>query len=148
MNPELASEIKINLTLLCCAILLVSGQLSLALNVAVFALVVLYFIHSLVFLFLPRLNRALASEVAINLPRRVLQVAAVVSIVSMGVMILIQLRQDVDVLRTSSLSQRITEHSLTSIELVFVWGIVGLVLYQLARMQRRKLIAKADAHAD
>ncbi|HKS09782.1 MAG TPA: APC family permease [Pyrinomonadaceae bacterium] len=149
INKTTATPIPgLTLTLLCCAILLVSGQLSLALNVAVFALVVLYFIHSLVFLFLPRLNRALASEVAINLPQRVLQVAAIVSIVSMGVMILIQLRQDVEVLRTSSLSQRITEHSLTSVELVFVWGIIGLVLYQLARMQRRKLVAKADAHAD
>lgn len=149
INKTTATPIPgLTLTLLCCAILLVSGQLSLALNVAVFALVVLYFIHSLVFLFLPRLNRALASEVGIGLPQRVLQVAAIVSIVSMGVMILIQLRQDVEVLRTSSLSQRISEHSLTSIELVFVWGIVGLVLYQLARMQRRKLIAKADAHAD
>ena len=149
INKTTATPIPgLTLTLLCCAILLISGQLSLALNVAVFALVVLYFIHSLVFLFLPRWNRALASEVKINLRQRTLQVAAVVSVVSMGVMILIQLRQDVEVLRTSSLSQRITEHSLTSIELVLVWGIVGFVLYQLARMQRRKAVAKAGAHAD
>jgi amino acid transporter len=146
INETTATPIRgLTLTLLCCAILLISGQLSLALNVAVFALVVLYFIHSLVFLFLPRLNRALASEIEINLPQRVLQVAAIVSIISMGVMIWIQLRLDVEVLRTSSLSQRISEHSLTSIELVFVWGIVGLVLYQLARMQRRNTV---DAHAD
>jgi hypothetical protein len=129
-------------------ILLVSGQLSLALNVAVFALVVLYFIHSLVFLFLPRWNRALASEIEINLPLRWRQVAAIVSILSMGVMIIIQLRQDADVLRTTSLAQRISEHSLTSIELVFVWGIVGLVLYQIARMQRRSSVTKAEADAD
>lgn len=149
INEKTATPIRgLTLTLLCCVILLVSGQLSLALNVAVFALVVLYFIHSLVFLFLPRWNRALASEVEINLPLRWRQAAAVVSVLSMGVMILIQLRQDVEVLRTSSLSQRIGEHSLTSIELILVWGIVGLVLYQFARMQRRKLIAKADAHAD
>lgn len=149
VNESTATPIRgLTLTLLCCVILLVSGQLSLALNVAVFALVVLYFIHSLVFLFLPRWNPALASEIEINLPLRARQVAAIVSIVSMGVMILIQLRQDVEVLRTSSLTQRISEHSLTSIELVFVWGIVGLVLYQLARMQRRKAVAKADVNAD
>ena len=149
VNETTATPIRgLTLTLLCCAILLVSGQLSLALNVAVFALVVLYFIHSLVFLFLPRWNRALASEIEIGLRLRARQVAAIVSIVAMGVMILIQLRQDVEVLRTSSLTQRINEHSLTSIELVVVWGIVGLVLYQLARMQRRKAVAKADAHAD
>ncbi|HEY0726422.1 MAG TPA: APC family permease [Pyrinomonadaceae bacterium] len=149
INEKTATPIRgLTLTLLCCAILLVSGQLSLALNVAVFALVVLYFIHSLVFLFLPRWNRALAGEIDINLSLRWRQVAAIVSIVSMGVMILIQLRQDVEVLRTSSLSQRIDEHSLTSIELVLVWGLVGLVLYQLARMQRRKAVTKADANAD
>lgn len=149
INKTTATPIPgLTLTLLCCVILLVSGQLSLALNVAVFALVVLYFIHSLVFLFLPRWNAALAREIEINLPQRVLQVAAIVSLVSMGLMIFIQLRQDVEVLRTSSLSQRIDEHTLTSIELVFVWGIIGLVLYQLARMQRRNAAAKADAHAD
>ncbi len=149
VNKATATPISgLTLTTICCAILLISGQLALALNVAVFALVVLYFIHSLVFLFLPRWNPALASEISTSLPLRVRQVAAVVSIVSMGVMILIQLRQDVDVLRTTSLAQRVKEHSLTSIELVMVWGFVGLVLYQLARMQRRKALKKADANAD
>ncbi|HEX5834949.1 MAG TPA: APC family permease, partial [Pyrinomonadaceae bacterium] len=137
INEKTATPIRgLTLTLLCCVILLISGQLSLALNVAVFALVVLYFIHSLVFLFLPRWNPALASEIDRSLPLRVRQVAAVISVLAMGLMIFIQLRQDVDVLRATSLGQRIEEHSLTSIELVLVWGIVGLVLYQLARRQR------------
>ena len=146
INKTTATPIRgLTLTLLCCAILLISGQLSLALNVAVFALVVLYFIHSLVFLFLPRLNPGLASEIEINLPRRVQQAAAVVSLISMGLMILIQLRQDADVLSTQTLSQRINGQSLTSIELIVVWGIVGAALYQLARMQRSNQV---DAHAD
>lgn len=140
--------VGLTLTMLCCAILLVSGQISLALNIAVFALIMLYFIHSLVFLFLPRWNPALASEIKIDLSPRVRQLVTVVSLVSMGVMILIQLLRDVEVLRTSTLAQRIAERSLTSIELVFVWGIIGLVLYQLARMQRRNTVAKADAHGD
>ena len=137
VNKATATPIRaLTLTLLCCVILLVSGQLSLALNVAVFALVVLYFIHSLVFLFLPRLNPGLASEIEITLPRRVQQAAAVVSLLSMGLMILIQLRQDAEVLSSQTLSQRINSQSLTSIELIVVWGIVGAGLYQLARMQR------------
>jgi basic amino acid/polyamine antiporter, APA family len=140
--------VGLTLTMLCCAILLVSGQISLALNIAVFALIMLYFIHSLVFLFLPRWNPALASEIKIDLSPRVRQLVTVVSLVSMGAMILIQLLRDVEVLRTSTLAQRIAERSLTSIELVFVWGIIGLVLYQLARMQRRNTVAKADAHGD
>ena len=147
INKATATPIRgLTLTMLCCALLLISGQLSLALNVAVFALVVLYFIHSLVFLFLPRLNPSLAREVEINLPRPVQQAAAVVSVLSMGLMILIQLRQDAAVLTTQTLSQRINGQSLTSIELIVVWGVVGACLYQFARMQRN--VSKVDVHGD
>jgi basic amino acid/polyamine antiporter, APA family len=150
VNPTTATPIRgLTLTLFCCVVLLISGQLSLALNVAVFALVVLYFIHSLVFLLLPRLNPTLASEIEINLPRRMQQVAAVVSVLAMGLMIVIQLGQDIDVLRTQTLSQRISGQSLTSIELVVVWGLVGLGLYQLARWQRRnRPVTEVDVHGD
>ena len=149
INKATATPIRgLTLTLICCAVLLISGQLALALNVAVFALVVLYFIHSLVFLFLPRLNPPLASEINISLPRRVQQAAAIVSLLSMGLMILIQLRQDVEVLRTQTLSERISRQSLTSIELIVVWGVVGAALYQLARMQRGDQAAKVGAHGD
>jgi amino acid transporter len=147
INKATATPIRaLTLTMLGCALLLVSGQLSLALNVAVFALVVLYFIHSLVFLFLPRLNPSLASEVEINLPLRMQQVAAVVSVLFMGLLIVIQLRQDVAVLTTQTLRQRINDQSLTSMELLLVWGVVGVGLYQLARMQRGG--SKVDVHGD
>ena len=149
INKATATPIRgLTLTMICCAILLISGQLSLALNVAVFALVVLYFIHSLVFLFLPRLNPSLASEINVNLSHRVQQVAAVVSVLAMGLMILIQLRQDAAVLSTETLRQRINNQSLTSIELIVVWGIVGAGLYQLARMQRSSRVTKVDVHGD
>ena len=150
VNPTTATPIRgLTLTLVCCAVLLISGQLSLALNVAVFALVVLYFIHSLVFLLLPRLNPTLASQIEINLSHRMQQVAAVVSVIAMGLLIAIQLVQDADVLRTQTLSQRISVQSLTSIELLLVWGLVGVGLYQLARSQRRdRTVAKVDVHGD
>lgn len=150
VNPKTATPIRgLTLTLLCCALLLISGQLSLALNVAVFALVVLYFIHSLVFLLLPRLNPTLASQIEINLPRPMQQVAAVVSVLAMGLMIVIQLGQDAEVLSTQTLSQRISGQSLTSIELIFVWGLIGVGLYQLARSQRQqRSAAKVDVHGD
>jgi hypothetical protein len=51
-------------------------------------------------------------------------------------------------LQTSSLSQRISGNSLTSIELLLVWGLVGLGVYQLARTQRRNAVTKVDAHGD
>ena len=149
INKVTATPIRgLTLTLIGCAILLVSGQLSLALNVAVFALVVLYFIHSLVFLLLPRLNPALASEIDIRLPRRLQQTAAVVSLLSMGLMIMIQLQQDAEVLRTQTLSERISGQSLTSIELMVAWGVVGAILYQVARTQRRNRVSKVDANGD
>ena len=149
INKATATPIRgLTLTLIGCAILLISGQLPLALNVAVFALVVLYFIHSFVFLFLPWLNPGLAGEIEINLPRRVQQVAAIVSVLSMGLMILIQLRQDTVVLSTQTLSQRIENKSLTSIELLVMWGIVGAVLFQLARMRRGSRVTKVDVHGD
>src|ERR1041384_1998387 len=149
INKATATPIRaLTLTMLGCALLLIRDRKSVALNVAVFALVVLYFIHSLVFLFLPRLNPPLASEIKISLPRRVQQAAAIVSVLSMGLMILIQLRQDVEVLRTQTLSQRISGQSLTSIELILVWGVVGAGLYQLARMQRGNHAAKVGAHGD
>jgi len=149
INKATATPIRgLTLTMLCCALLLISGQLSLALNVAVFALVVLYFIHSLIFLFLPRLNPSLANEISINLPRRVQQVAAIVSVLAMGLLIVIQVRLDAVVLSTQTLSERISKQSLTSIELIVVWGIVGAGLYQLARMQRDDEAAKVDVHGD
>ena len=147
INKKTATPIRgLTLTMLCCALLLISGQLSLALNVAVFALVVLYFIHSLIFLFLPRLNPALASEVKSTLPLRVQQAAAILSVLAMGLMIVIQVRQDAQVLSSQTLSQRINGQSLTSIELIFVWGIIGAGLYRLARMQRRSQVSKV--HGD
>jgi len=149
INKATATPIRaLTLTLICCAILLISGQLSLALNVAVFALVVLYFIHSLVFLLLPRLNPSLASEIKISLSHRLQQAAAIVSLLSMGLMIVIQLRQDAVVLSTQTLRERISGQSLTSIELIIVWGVIGAILYQLARGQRDDDAAKVGAHAD
>ena len=149
INKSTATPIRaLTLTLFCCAILLISGQLSLALNVAVFAIIVLYFIHSLIFLLLPRLNPSLAREIKISLSQRVQQAAAIVSLLSMGLMILIQLRQDAVVLSTQTLSERISKQSLTSIELIVVWGVVGIGLYQLARMKRGSRAAKVGAHGD
>jgi amino acid transporter len=149
VNKTTATPIRaLTLTMVCCAILLISGQLALALNVAVFALVVLYFIHSLVFLFLPRLNPTLASEVEISLPRRLQQAAAIFSLLAMGLMIVIQLRLDMAVLSTQTLFERINGQTLTSIELILVWGVIGAGLYQLARMQRTREVSKADAHGD
>jgi basic amino acid/polyamine antiporter, APA family len=139
VNPKTGTPIRgLTLTLLACAALLVSGQLSLALNVAVFALLVLYFLHSLIFLLLPRLNPELHREVRLNMSKGLQQTSAVVSLVSIGLMIIIQLLRDFEALRTQSFLDRLTNHSLTSIELLVVWSIVATGLYALARSQARR----------
>ena len=128
--------IGLTLTLVACVILLVSGQLSLALNIAVFALLVLYFLHSLIFLFLPRLNPDLNGEIKLTLSKPLQQISAIVSVISIGLMIVIQLVRDFQSLRVTSIRQRLTEHSLTSTELIVIWSLVGGVLYLLARLKR------------
>ena len=136
VNPRTATPIRgLTLTLLACALLLWTNQLLLALNVAVIALVGLYFIHSLVFLLLPRLNSSLAKEITVRMPQWLLVTAALVSVISMGIILAIQLASDINTLKTQSLRQRISTHSLTSLELLVVWGIVGIILYQLARIR-------------
>jgi amino acid transporter len=134
VNSRTATPIRgLTLTLLACAALLVSNQLSLALNIAVFALIVLYFLHSVTFLLLPRRNPQLYSEITLKIPRSVLLGSAALSAFAMGAMILVQVVQDISTLRTQSLSDRIGKHSLTSLELAIVWGAVGAALYALAR---------------
>jgi len=136
VNRHTATPVRaLTLTLAACVLLLISGQLSLALNVAVFALVVLYFLHSLTFLLLPRRNPKLYSQIAVNIPPLLQRSAALFSVAAMGLLIVIQLLRDADTLRTLTLSERIEKQSLTSVELIVVWGIVGAVLYGFARLR-------------
>ncbi|MGH9754420.1 MAG: APC family permease, partial [Blastocatellia bacterium] len=74
------------LTFVASAALLIGRQISLALNVAVFALVILYFLHSLTFLLLPRRNPSLARLIEVNLSPSLQRAAALISLISMGVL--------------------------------------------------------------
>ena len=137
INPRTATPVRaLTLTTAACVVLLLSKQLSLALNIAVFALILLYFMHSLVFLMLPRRNPQLNSEITIGLPVWLQRGAALLSVLSMGGLIVVQIIQDFQTLSNTTLIDRIEKHSLTSLELAPVWGAVGAVLYILAR--RRK----------
>jgi len=134
INAKTATPVRaLTLTLMACVVLLISGQLALALNVAVFALVVLYFLHSLTFLLLPRWNSKLSQAITVNIPIRLQRAAALFSLFAMGLLIVVQMVQDLQTLRVQSLGERIANHSLTSIELVVVWGLVGAALYGFAR---------------
>ena len=139
VNPRTATPIRgLTLTLLACIALLISGQFVLALTIAVFALIVLYFLHSLAYLLLPRWNPQLYSEIRLTTPRWILTASALISLLTMGTMIVVQVVQDVEVLRTQSLSYRIDHHTLTSVELMFAWGLIGIALYALTQWREKQ----------
>jgi len=125
----------LGLTLAVSALLLLSGQISLALNIAVFALVLLYFLHSLAFLLLPRLNPALFRQATIAIPLPLQRLAAVVSLVSMGAIVAVQVADDVRTLRAFDFAERLARHSLTTLELCVLWSAVGAVLHAFGRRQ-------------
>src|SRR5437660_3579361 len=97
----------LTLTLIACLLLVISKQLSLALNIAVFALVLLYFLHSLTFLLLPRRNPRLYSLINVSLPTSVQRASALLSVLTMGGIIAIQAVQDMQQLQEQSFRQRI-----------------------------------------
>src|SRR6185436_1227375 len=83
INPRTGTPIRgLTLTLAAAVLLLVSEQVSLALNIAVFALVILYFLHSLTFLMLPRLNPGLYSQIKISLAPSLQRAAALLSVLT------------------------------------------------------------------
>jgi len=125
--------VALTLTFAAAALLLVGRQIALGLNIAVFALVGLYLIHSLALLLLPVLNPALDGAVTVAIPRGVQRTAAVVSMLSMGAIFLLQVKTDLGTLATSSLGERNAGGSLTAVELSVVWGAAGALLYVVAR---------------
>jgi amino acid transporter len=127
----------LTLTFIASAALLIGRQISLALNVAVFALVILYFLHSLTFLLLPRRNPSLARLIKVNISPSLQRVAAWISLVSMGVLIASQVWQDISTISGQSLLDRIESQRLTSVELAVIWGLIGLALYAYARRRRK-----------
>jgi amino acid transporter len=108
--------IGLTLTLAGALVLLLSGKVSLALNIAVFALVVLYFLHSIALLMLPRLNPMLYSQVTTRIPRWLQIASAIVSILAMGFIIAVQ-----------------AIDSFATIQLALVWAAVGAVMFLVMR---------------
>ena len=139
INPRTATPVRaLTLTLFASALLVISKQLSLALTIAVFALFLLYFLHSLTFLLLPRWNPQLYKQISVGIPVWLQRSAALLSVLSMGLLIAVQVSQDAHTLLTQSLSERIAKHSLTSLELALVWSLIGAALYVAARLMRAK----------
>jgi APA family basic amino acid/polyamine antiporter len=100
--------------------LLLCGQIGLALNIAVFALVVLYFLHGLALLLLPRRNPELFRAVTVRIPLRVQRVTAVLSMMAMAILIV----------------QMSTDRG--TMALAAFWTAVGAILYGSGRIAHRR----------
>ena len=132
-------------TLAAAAVLLGTGQVSLALNIAVFALVALYLLHSLALLLLPRSNPALFRSVTVRIPIGVQRLAAVLSMAAMAGLLLVQVIQDAHTLATLSLPERIARRSVTTLELCFAWAIAGAAIYLLGRRQAARAAEEEES---
>ena len=130
--------VGLTITLAAALLLVLTNQISLALNIAVFALVVLYFLHSLALLQLPRANPELFQTVTVNIPLGVQRAAALLSMAAMALFIGLQVTNDLRVLRSS----------LTTIELTIFWSVMGLALYGLRRRVANGGTAGRIEHAE
>ncbi len=104
----------LTITAIAALILLLSGQIALALNIAVFALVVLYFLHSFALLVLPWRNRELFDSVTVRIPLWLQRAAAILSMIAMGGIIVLQLT------------------SVSTIGLAAIWAAAGALMYFVA----------------
>jgi len=132
--------VGLTLTLAASVLLVVSGQVSLALNIAVFALVVLYFLHSFTLLVLPGKNPALFGQVTAKIPLSLQRTAAILSMLAMGALIALQVAEDVGTLSRLTLPQRLANGSVTTLELSAAWGLIGALLYVLSGRRRERMV--------
>ena len=118
--------IGLTITAAAALILLLSGEVGLALNIAVFALVVLYFLHSYTLLMLPTRNRKLFESVTVRIPLWLQRVSAVVSMIAMGGIIALQLT------------------SIATVELAAIWAAVGVLIYVITNRGAARGIEDAE----
>jgi amino acid transporter len=126
----------LTLTYAVAALLLVTRQLSLALNIAVLAMVVLYLLHSVALLIVPRTNPELFASRTVRMPRALMMTAAALSALAMVGLIVVIVHGDIRTLAKQGFVARVANGGWTSIELLLAWGALGLFLHALARRSR------------
>ena len=66
------------------------------------------------------------------------RIAAVLSLAGMGSLILLQVVQDIGHIKNTPFFERLSNQAVTSVELLVLWGGVGLLLYAwMRRLQSR-----------
>jgi len=103
----------LTLTLAGALALLLTRSIGLALDIAVYALVLLYLLHSVALLLLPRRNPELFAQVTVATPLWLQRVLAIVSILSMAALL--------------------TQISLQAVELLLFWSAIGSLFYFASR---------------
>ena len=113
--------------------LLLSGRMGLALDVAVQALVLVYALHSLALLFLPARNPELFARVTVPISPALQRAAAVFSVLSMGTILAVGVVADLERIGSGTFLGRLRAGTSPRLELMILWGAVGLALYRLTR---------------
>ena len=124
------------LTFALASLLLASGQLSVALHIAVLAMVLLYLLHSLALLALPRRDPVLFASRTVRIPVWLQRGAALLSVLAMTGLVLVIVVRDVRALRAETLQARLAGGRLTSLELLCGWSAAGLALHTVVRRRR------------
>ena len=119
--------IGLTITFAAALILLLSGEVGLALNIAIFALVILYFLHSIALLVLPRMNPALFGQVTVKVPLWLQRAMAVLSIAFMAALL--------------------TQLDLPTVKLILFWAALGALLYMSGRIAHRRTAGRIE-HAE
>jgi len=119
--------VGLTVTVAAALILLLSGRISLALNIAVFALVILYLLHSVALLLLPRMNPALFAQVTTRIPLWLQRAMAVLSILSMAAIL--------------------TQLTMPTVQLLAFWAAIGALLYISGRIAHRRTAGRVE-HAE
>jgi amino acid transporter len=112
------------------AALLLSGRMGLALGISVVALMLLYALHSVALILLPRRNPALYHQVTIRIPRWLQLAAAWISVLALAILVALNFEGDLRHMLTTSFVSRLREFDLTSLELLVAWVALGLLLFR------------------
>jgi APA family basic amino acid/polyamine antiporter len=105
--------IGLTLTLAGALLLLLTNQIALALNIAVYALVLLYLLHSVALVLLPRWNPKLYAERTVRIPLWLQQTSGVLSIVAMILLL--------------------TQITWPTVQLLLFWAVIGAILFLISR---------------
>ncbi len=137
VHPRTATPVRaLTLTYVLAAALLVSRQMALALNIAVLAMVLLYLLHSVALLVVPRTNPELFASRRVRMPPGLMRAAAVFSALAMLGLVIVIVHGDLRTLVHDDFVARLAAGRLTSIELLVVWGLAGLAVHALAHRDR------------